>query len=402
MSLDILIAGCGIGGLAAAIGLTKRGHKVVLIEQANELSQAGAAIGMAPNATGCLSRLGLHDRLEDTAVNPRAWTRRRWADGSFIGGYRAEGVLERFGHPFWMLHRADLYNAMIDLAFKSGASSQRPVVHLGMRVVAVHSEAGVSEVETATGKRFRADLVIGADGVRSKIRESLFGADQPIFSGNAVVRVQLPMQDLMERPDFQPFADGHGIETWMGPGAHIVHTAIRAGALFNFAVCFNDEASGPETWFSRGSKDRVLEIMAGWYDPLLRIVESGELVGRWDLYDREPLAKWSSGTTCLLGDAAHPMLPYLGQGAAQTLEDAVVLTNLLEGVSRSDIPSVLERYEMLRKPRAQKVQRLARMKRDLYHLPDGPVQQQRDSEIAQGRGDLCDYNWIWQLPSEGF
>ena len=399
MPLDIIIAGGGIGGLAAATGFRKDGHRVIVLEQAEELSEVGAAIGMGPNATGCLWRLGVRERLETEAVRPRAWTHRRWIDGSLLGAYHlGAAAVTRFGHPFWMLHRGDLYKTLVYGATDPDLPGEPADLRLGVRVTSVSADTKRPEVETAGGERFNADLVIGADGVRSRVRESVFGRDEPVFSGNSVVRVQLPTDEMLHVDELKPFVEDECIETWLGPGAHIVHAPICAGKVFNFAVCFTSEAVGAETWFTIGNKDELLQRLDGWYPPILRIIKSGELVGRWDLYDREPLPSWWRGRTCLLGDAAHAMLPYLGQGGAQTLEDAVTLVDLLRDVSAEGIPSALTRYEALRKPRARAIQQSSRSKRTLYHLPDGPAQQDRDAHDG-GNGDLNDFNWIWQLPS---
>ena len=399
MPLDIIIAGGGIGGLAAATGFRQDGHRVTVFEQAKALSEVGAAIGMGPNATGCLQRLGIRERLEAETVRPRAWTHRRWSDGSLLAAYELGTVAEaRFGHPFWMMHRGDLYNALLQGAIDPDIPGAPAEIRLGARVVAVHTGDDDAEVETADGQRFRADLVVGADGVRSRVRESLFGRDEPIFSGNAVVRVQLPTENMLTVPELKPFVLDESIETWLGPGAHILHAPISAGRVFNFSVCFADSAIGPETWFTLGDKADLLDRVSDWFPPILQIIERGELVGRWDIYDREPLANWCRGATCLLGDAAHAMIPYLGQGGAQTLEDAVALVDALRGATPTDIPACLMAYEDFRKPRARKVQQSSRDKRDLYHLPDGPAQKARD-EADNGNGDLNDFNWVWQLPT---
>ena len=398
MSLDIIIVGGGIGGLAAAAGFRQDGHRVTVFEQSKALSEVGAAIGLGPNATGSLMRLGVRDRLAAEAVRPHAWTHRRWTDGSLLGAYDLHGSAEaRFGHPFWMVHRGDLYKALLQGAIDPDLARAPADLRLGQRVVAVRNGDSDAEVEAADGRRYRADLVIGADGVRSRIRESLFGRDEPIFSGNAVVRVQLPTDYMLTVPALKPFVIDESIETWLGPGAHILHAPISAGRIFNFSVCFADDAIGPETWFTLGNKADLLERVNGWFSPILEIIERGELVGRWDIYDRDPLETWFRGHTCLLGDAAHPMLPYLGQGGAQTLEDAVALVDVLRGATPAEIPGALDAYEEFRKPRAQRIQKSSRDKRDLYHLPDGPEQQARDAADG-GKGDLNDFNWVWKLP----
>ena len=399
MPLEIVIVGAGIGGLAAATGFRRDGHRVTIVEQADVLSEVGAAIGMGPNATGSLSRLGIVDRLETEAVRPRAWTRRRWSDGAILGAYNLRGVVEeRFGHPFWMLHRGDLHRALIYGATSPDLAGKPAILKLSSRVTAVQSYSDHSEIVTENGERFVGDLVIGADGVHSRVRDSIFGRDEPIFGLNAVVRVQLPIRDMLGSNELRAFAEDENIETWMGPNAHILHAPIRAGTIFNFAVCLTETALSEKTWFTAGDKALLLDRLAGWYPPILHIIERGELVGRWDLYDRNPLDAWYSGRTCLLGDAAHAMLPYLGQGGAQTLEDAVALVDALAGVTRDLVPEALARYEAFRKPRATIVQQTSRSRRDFYHMPDGPAQRARDAEYVTGEGDFEDYNWIWKLP----
>jgi salicylate hydroxylase len=394
-ALNAIVVGGGIGGLAAAVALRRAGHTVTVLEQAGRLSEVGAAVGMGPNATAALLDLGIRDELADKVVYPRAWTRRRWQNGAVLGAYYlGDAVVQRFGHPFWMVHRARLHAALHNAAIAADRPGPAATIELNTRVTSAAAETG--EVTTADGRRFRGDVIVGADGIRSRVREELFGQSEARFSGNVAIRAQIPAGQVLSDPVTRPFAADRNLETWVGPGAHIVHTLLDGGELLNITACVTAESTGSDTWFAETSTDYLLEQLTGWYEPLRRLVSAAKSVGCWDLYDRAPIPVWSAGRACLLGDAAHPMLPYLGQGAAQTLEDAVALGAAFTGTTPDGVREALRSYELRRRDRAAAVQRGSLANRDIFHLPDGPRQRERDEELRRGGGDFEVFAWLWE------
>lgn len=393
--LKVVVVGGGIGGLAAATALRRAGHRVLVLEQASRLTEVGAAVGMGPNATAALLALGIREQLEDNVVYPRSWTRRRWQDGALLGAYELGGaVIHRFGHPFWMVHRARLHAALLEAATAAEGPGSPTEVHLNARVTTIDSDLGA--VQTADGRRFDADLIVGADGVRSRVREVLFGDDRAEFSGNVAIRAQIPAELILADEETRLFAADQNLETWVGPGAHIVHTLLDGGELLNITAAITAPPSGSDNWFSEASTEYLLEQLAGWYAPLRKLIATARSVGCWDLHDREPMDKWIMGRACVLGDAAHPMLPYLGQGAAQTLEDAVALGHAFTGSVDAGTTAPLQAYQDRRRARATAVQQGSRANRDVFHLPDGPEQRRRDEQLRRGSGDFEIFAWLWE------
>jgi salicylate hydroxylase len=386
--MEAAVIGAGIGGLTAALALARVGVSVRVYEQAPALREVGAGIQLAPNATRLLHRLGLAAPLARVAVRPAQTVVRRWDDGRTLWSQPlADTVEARFGAPYYHLYRPDLL-AVLAEALPAG------VLRLGRRLVALEEQADGVALGFAEGESARADVVVGADGIHSTVRAALLGSESPRFSGSTAYRGLVPVERLahLDLP-----RQGY---SWLGPDRHFVHYYVAAGRLMNFvAVCPAGDWR-VESWSARGRVEDARAEFAGFHPLVGEIIGAVDETFRWALYDRAPLAAWSRGRVTLLGDAAHAMLPFLAQGACQAIEDAAALATLLAGVDRAAVAQRLARYEALRKPRATRIQQGSYENATLYHLPDGPAQQERDARYAAlaqdvayaARGWLFDYD----------
>lgn len=383
--MQVVIIGAGIGGLTAALTLLRAGLEVQVFEQAAELREVGAGIQISPNATRLLHRLGLAERLRQVAVRPVALEMRRWQDGTVLSRQLLADVCEEtFGASYYHLYRPDL------LAVLAGALP-RGIVHLHRRCVAVSQDGNGATVSFADGTTVQADVVVGADGIHSTVRESLFGAEFPRFSGSIAYRGLVPAERLeylkLER----------NASAWLGPERHFVHYYVGAGRFVNFVAVVPAGDWRVESWSARGEVADALAEFADWHPQLREIIRAVDFTNRWGLYDRDPLECWSVGRVALLGDAAHAMLPFMAQGAVQSIEDAFVLAKCLIGADGASIPAALRRHEEIRKPRASQVQARARQNGVTFHLPDGEAQRQRDAHLvaAGGSNPLLASAWLY-------
>ncbi|MEV0184216.1 FAD-dependent monooxygenase [Streptomyces sp. NPDC050625] len=396
--MQIVVVGGGIGGLAAALGLRRAGHRVTVLERAREIAEVGAGIGLAPNAAAALGRLGVGHRLERTAVRPRFATRRRWQDGSDLFVDPLADVEERYGAPFWFAHRGDLQAALLAEAEDEPGVGEPVTVVLGAKCESVDAQTGV--VLTAAGE-YRADLVIGADGIRSAVRETVFGPVTPRYSGETGYRTQVQTDAALADPLLRDLVERNGFESWLGPNGHVVHCRFRGGREINVTACM--QAPPISTGASAAQVDRseLMSALEGWSPVIRRLAELGGDVIRYDLFDIDPVESWVDGKVGLLGDAAHAMIPYLGQGAAQAIEDGEYLMRVFPGVDPSGVDGALKEYERGRKERAVKVQTTSRNNAGVFHMPDGPEQEARDARIRRGATDANIYDWLWRLPTRG-
>jgi salicylate hydroxylase len=375
VTLKIAIVGGGIGGLAAAAFLNQAGLSATVYEQTGELTEIGAGLVVAPNMARLLRRLGVLDRLLKTAVRlETGWEFRRWRDGAVLSAEDLDTRCERlYGEHTYTAHRADLLDALRQAV-------PDDAVRLGKRCVKVDvpaADGGAAVLTFADGEVAEADVLIGADGIHSVMRAVITGATQapPAYSGSCAFRALVPAGDA------PAFARAPAHVLWLGPGHHLVHYPVRAGELINLVAFAPAGGYTTESWTATATVPEFLGEFAGWDPRLTALIEAAGVPGRWALLDRQPLRRWSQGPVTLLGDAAHPMFPFYGQGAAQAIEDAAALARCLAADSE-DPAAALRRYEQARIPRTTRLQEVSHARGHLNHLPDGPDQRARDQAFA--------------------
>jgi salicylate hydroxylase len=369
--LAIVVVGAGIGGLTAAVTLRQAGFDVHVYEQAPELTEVGGGINMGPNAARLLYRLGLGAALDREAVRPTSTLQRRWQDGRTLQRALLNPRCEElYGAPHLTVHRADLL-AIIAAGFPADR------VHLGHRLVGVTDRGDRVEASFENGARVTADLLVGADGIHSTVRAALLGEEAPRFAGCVAYRGLVPVERIAD------LGLEIGWQSWLGPGRHFIHYFVSRGRLLNFVGWTEHDTWSREDWTDRATIVRALAAFEGWHPQVGRIIAAAETCFVWALFDREPLPRWSVGRVTLLGDACHPMYPFMAQGAAQAIEDGATLAACLVAGGAEDPVGALRRYESLRRPRVSRLQELSRANKTRFHLPDGPEQEARDAEWAR-------------------
>lgn len=372
--LKVTVIGGGIGGAAAALALTRAGCDVHVYEQVANKAEVGAGIQVSPNATRLLLRYGLADALRARAVRPSHIEVRRWDDGRILSREELGDAAEQaFGAPYYHFHRADLLSILID-----ALPSDR--VHTGRCCVdAVQTKDGARSIFD-DGSSIDSDVIVGADGIHSVVRKILFGDEHPRFSGNVAYRGLAPA-DRVAHLNLR-----HNATNWMGPGGHFVHYFVSGGRFLNFVAVSVQEKWERESWNDRGDIEDAKKCFNGWHPQIHEILSAVDETFKWALFDRAPLSKWSERRVTLLGDACHPMLPYMAQGAAQSIEDGATLAVCLSGIAPSGVDAALAKYEELRRPRTAAIQLAARGNAVTFHLSDGAEQQQRDTEMGARTG----------------
>jgi salicylate hydroxylase len=354
----ILIAGAGIGGLSAALALIRRGFAVRLIEQARELAELGAGVQISANGARALFSLGLEAALERVWSEPIGKEIRLWNTGETWKLFDLGAVSrERYGAPYFMIHRADLHRILLD-AVKTAAPD---CLTLGCRVTGFRQDDRSVTVFCEDGTEIEGPALIGADGVHSRIRNALFGEMPARFTGLLAWRGLVPMERLPERLR-RPVGTN-----WVGPGGHVVHYPVRSGTLMNFVGTTERSDWQVESWTERGSTEEALNDFKGWHEDIATMIRNIVMPFKWALLGREPLSQWTVGRVTLLGDAAHPTLPMMAQGANMAIEDGVVLARSL--VAHEEVAAALQAYESARRERTSRLVRAANDNAARFHNP---------------------------------
>src|SRR5262245_2859406 len=338
----VLIAGAGIGGLTAALALLKRGIGVDVYQQARELREIGAGLQLSANGNRVLYALGLADGLGRLACEAAGKEVRLWNTGQTWKLFDLGAVsVARYGFPYFLLYRPDL----LEILAHAVRREKRDAIHLGARCTGLLQDGGGVTLQVEGGEA-SGDALVGADGVHSRIRQALFGADAPEFTGLVAWRGTIPMARL-------PVHMRRLVGTnWIGPGAHVVHYPVHGGEYMNFVGIVERGDWRVESWTAQGTAAECAHDFRGWHEDVHRMIGSVETPFKWALMGRPPMARWTVGRATLLGDACHPMLPMLASGAAMAIEDGFVLARALDACG--DVPTALARYEDARRERTRR------------------------------------------------
>ncbi|GAA1276729.1 salicylate hydroxylase [Planotetraspora silvatica] len=381
--VPVLIVGGGIGGLATALAVARSGRAVHLLEQASEFTEIGAGLQIGPNATRVLDRLGLLDQLLEVSVLPRNGVMLDAVTGEPLTVLDlGQGFRDRYGYPYVVVHRSDLLGMLV------AACRAERLVHLenDRQVVEVWSDPDSAGVRCADGSTYTTDLLIGADGLRSKVR-TLISNDEPVYSGFSACRGTVPMSEV--RTDVAE----NDVVLWVGPGMHLIQYPVRRGEVYNQVAVFRNENPAD---FGEEMRERFSKACAPVQGHAARIARDRN----WPIYDRDPLPTWISGRAVLLGDAAHPMLQYLGQGACQALEDALALGQELARHDE-DVDKALVAYQDRRLPKATRCQLSARPWGEVWHSDNAAMLGLR-SRVMRSRSadDYTELDWLYAAEEE--
>lgn len=361
----VAIIGAGIGGLSTGRTLLQRGWEADIYDQVNELTEVGAGIQMTPNAVKVLRALDLEESVAACSFLPEAIVGLDGLTDQITFRTPLRDVCpELYGANYMQLHRADLQRILRD-----GLPDQR--VHLSKRCVHVANQGDTATARFEDGTEIEADLIVGADGIRSPIRNTLFQQAEPRYTGNTLYRMLIPI----DPPDFQLVYPSSSM--WLGPGCHVVTYYVQSGNVVNVAACVERAEWSEESWTLRSSREELLSVFEDWAPRLRRLLAKADTIYKYGLFDRDPMPTWTVGRITLLGDAAHPMLPFLSQGAAMGLEDGYVLGRCLHE-NEDNIPAALTAYETARIPRTTRVQLASRERGRSHHLTSPLARLRRD------------------------
>ncbi|KAI3034334.1 hypothetical protein CBS147345_698 [Aspergillus niger] len=372
--LDIIVVGAGLSGLATAISCAMSGHTVTVLEQAKELAEVGAGLQITPNASRLFSHWKLPEKLWTDAAEPTSLTVHRYT-GEVLAHEESfdRNIRSKYSAPFIDLHRVDLQQALYARAKELGVT-----FHLDERVNTIDFDT--TTVTTLKGRTVSGDLIVAADGLWSRCRECYCGRkDDPIPTGDLAYRIVLTADQISD-PDLKAWVENPTVHFWIGPGAHAVGYSLRGGKMMNIVLLVPDDLP-PGVSRQTGSLEEMMRLFVGWDPVLTRFLGYVNGVDKWKLMHHAEMESWINDKSNLvfIGDACHPMLPYLAQGANSSLEDGAVLGGLLGHMKhKSDLPAILRIYEKLRKSRGEAIVRETFKQRNDFHMHDGPEQEKRD------------------------
>jgi len=378
----IAIVGGGIGGLTLAIALRRRGLDADIYEQTPELREVGAAVALSANATRFYEQFGLGPQLASCAFEVEALVYRDGRTGRVVGKHPVSpSYRDRFGGPYYGIHRPDLQAIL-----SSAVGLER--IRLSKRLVGIDDAGARASLRFDDGSTAEADLVVGADGARSFVRRWMLSYDDALYSGCSGFRGVVPLEKLPSLPD--PTA----LQFWMGPGGHLLHYPMGRDHI-NFLLVERHPAPWPQRdWVAPAAEGEQLRHFSTWHPAVVEMITANPVSDRWGLFHRPPLGRWTRGHVTLLGDAAHQLAPHHGQGANQSIEDAVVLAACLGEAGEGSLPEALERYERQRRGRTRKVQYASISVADILHLPDGDAADRRNTRLSTFDGALHHLGWI--------
>ena len=381
----IVVIGGGIGGLTLAIALRAYGLDVDIFEQTAELREIGAAVALSANATRFFEQFGLGPQFASRCFEVSALIYRDGRSGRIIGEHHAgPAYRQRFGAPYAGIHRAELQAIL-------AAAVGLERIRLRKRLVAIDDTGTHAALRFDDGTTTEADLVIGADGARSFVRRWMLGYDDALYSGCSGFRGVVPMDKLPSLPD--PTA----IQFWIGPGGHLLHYPMGNNHI-NFLLVERHPTPWPrQDWVMPAIEGEQLRHFAQWHPAIVEMITARPVSDRWGLFHRPPLGRWTRGRVTLLGDAAHALAPHHGQGANQSIEDAVVLAACLREAGTGPLAEAIERYERLRRGRTRKVQYASISVADVLHLPDGDSADRRNARLGSPDGTLHHLGWIHEF-----
>lgn len=387
--LRIAVVGGGIGGLSAALATARAGHHVTVLERSARFGEIGAGLQLAPNASAALERLGVLPAVQRNAVAPPRLVMMDALTGDEVTSLdlRSTAYTARFTHPYLVTHRTDLHTALLD------ACRDHPAITLRTGHTVTHAEqdgAGVHLHFADTGAKLTADAVVAADGLHSRLRQALVGDGEPVCSRYVAYRGALPVDSMTGR--MSQYAASEAVMVWAGPRMHLVQYPVRRGELYNQVAVFESDHYMPDSdaW---GTEAELEERFAGACQPVRDALPLVARDRRWPLYDRLPIDDWVHGRIVLLGDAAHPMLQYLAQGACQALEDAVALGQALGGFT--DPADAFAAYAGQRRQRAALVQTNARRFGEICHMEGMGATLRNALFSTRSSEDFDDMSWVW-------
>lgn len=392
LSKKIVIAGAGIGGLCAALALAKHGFEVAVYEQSKQLGEVGAGLQLSPNAMHVLQALGIDKQVKAKAFSPESAVMRHYRTGkTYFTVPLAASAIKKYGADYLHIHRADLHSTLLDACQNLGIS-----FHLGQAIQSYkhslqkhdsqkHSSQKLSlqktpiqkpspnnlnpqklTIQLVNGECLKADLLIGADGIKSKVQACMLGQTSAKFTGQVAWRGVVEANKL-PKGLIKPNAN-----LWVGPGKHFVSYYLRGGDLVNFVAVQERTDWQKESWNEPGDIYELRKTFDGWHPEVTELLTATESCFLWALFDRQPLKQWTDNNVALLGDACHPMLPFLAQGAAMAIEDSYVLAQCL--ASDTNTQTALQTYQNIRLPRSRDIQLNARKNAALYHM-SSPIEQ---------------------------